>query len=80
MDLAGTTAARGRDNVPEAEEVIVAYSAPHDGAVTGMIMTTKSGARILTKDVETVAMNATGAYRMPSLKSSLPMETAIDLP
>lgn len=59
--------------------MFVAYSAPHDGAVTGMIMTTKSGARILTNDVEQIAMNATGAYRMPSMKSSLPMETALNM-
>ena len=75
-----TTLARsGKVKLPAAGEVVIAYNAPHEGAVAGMIVTTKGGGRVLAADLDTVALHAAGQYTPPKLKSKLPMVEALPM-
>ena len=59
--------------------MVIAYNAPHEGAVAGMIVTTKGGGRVLAADLDTVALHAAGQYTPPKLKSTLPMVEALPM-
>lgn len=80
VPLSQSTLARKGLQLPDSSEVIMAYDAPHEGAMAGMIITTSSGARVLASNIDHVAKHASGQYSPPKMKSKLPMLHAIDMP